>query len=290
MKIIDIGCGRKKIEGSIGIDNSPFSTADIILNLNAEPLPFESNSIDFVHSSHCLEHLTLEGFLHMLSEIFRVCKSDGIIYITVPYYTTALNFANPFHNNQICFNEHTFRFFSSAIDCAALSRIDYSTPSCPNYGLKHSANTDSSIELELVKIDYDYFPEYSNLSKDEQRALRASKINVVDIIHYWLKPVKLQTTQTIKKESLLSVDLNEYINKQLIYLDEQIEYIHVNRISYDFFEQNILKSKFSRKNNYLYQDNNCLLYTPNSMIGILSKIINSNQIIIDKSIEDAKKN
>jgi predicted SAM-dependent methyltransferase len=74
MKIIDIVCGRKKIEGSIGIDNSPFSMADIVLDLNTKSLPFENSSIDFVHSSHCLEHLTLDGFLHMLNEIFRVVK------------------------------------------------------------------------------------------------------------------------------------------------------------------------------------------------------------------------
>jgi SAM-dependent methyltransferase len=208
MKIIDIGCGRKKIEGAIGIDNSPFSTADIILNLNTEPLPFENSSIDFVHSSHCLEHLSLEGFLHMLSEMYRVCKDDGTIYITVPYFTTGLNWANPFHNNQICFNEHTFRFFSSAIECPAMSKMDYSTPSCPNYGLKHSANTDSNVEFELLKIDYDYFPEYLGLSSDELRSFRKSKIDVVDAIHFWLKPIKSLTTQTIKKESLLTVDLN----------------------------------------------------------------------------------
>jgi hypothetical protein len=59
MKIIDIGCGRKKLAGSIGLDCSPFSTADIVLDLNVDPLPFEDDTIDFVHSSHALVQFKL---------------------------------------------------------------------------------------------------------------------------------------------------------------------------------------------------------------------------------------
>jgi len=59
--ILDIGCGQKKIEGAIGIDFSPYSVADIVLDLNKEKLPFEDSSVDFIYTSHALEHLSWGG-------------------------------------------------------------------------------------------------------------------------------------------------------------------------------------------------------------------------------------
>jgi hypothetical protein len=171
-----------------------------------------------------------------------------------------------------------------------MPKIDYSTPSCPNYGLKHSANTDSAVEFELIKIDYDYLPEYFDLSADDQRISRKSKIDVVDAIHYWLKPVKSKTVQSIKKESLLSVDLHAYIDEQLLYLRKQIEYIGLNITVDENFDGKYSEQDFERVG-FLYKDNNNnLLCTPNSVIGILSKTIYSNQTIIDSSIKNAQKN
>jgi len=89
MKILDIGCGQKKLDGSIGIDFSPYSMADIVLDLNKEDLPFENDSIDYIYSSHALEHLTLDGFLHIMDEMYRTIKDDGQICITVPYFMTS---------------------------------------------------------------------------------------------------------------------------------------------------------------------------------------------------------
>ncbi|MFA0156317.1 hypothetical protein [Vibrio sp. 10N.261.46.A3] len=51
MKILDVGCGQKKLPGSIGIDFSPMSDADIVLNLNEEMLPFDDNEIDYIFIS-----------------------------------------------------------------------------------------------------------------------------------------------------------------------------------------------------------------------------------------------
>lgn len=124
MVIIDIGCGQKKIPGSIGIDLSEFSDADHILNLNTEALPFDDDSVDYVHTSHFLEHLEMDGFFHILKEIYRVVKSEGKIFIAVPYFNHPINLANPFHNNRICFNEHTFRFFHLRVKPKHFPRID----------------------------------------------------------------------------------------------------------------------------------------------------------------------
>ena len=145
--------------GFIGIDFSPMSDADIVLNLNVERLPFDDSSIDFAFSSHALEHLTLEGFFNIVSEVYRVLKPGAQFKLVVPYFSTTLNFANPFHNNNICFNEHTFRFFSSDADCDALQKSHWSTPSCPHWGLRYSANSELSVEFRTLGIDFVYFPD-----------------------------------------------------------------------------------------------------------------------------------
>ena len=55
---LDIGCGKNKKEGFIGIDIDPHSNADIISS--ALKLPFDDESIDEIHSSHLVEHFSLE--------------------------------------------------------------------------------------------------------------------------------------------------------------------------------------------------------------------------------------
>ena len=51
---IDIGRGKNKKEGFIGIDIDPKSDADIIAS--ALNLPFDDLSVDEINSSHLVEH------------------------------------------------------------------------------------------------------------------------------------------------------------------------------------------------------------------------------------------
>jgi len=42
-KILDLGCGNRKKEGTIGIDINPNTNADIIHDPNTFPYPFEES-------------------------------------------------------------------------------------------------------------------------------------------------------------------------------------------------------------------------------------------------------
>lgn len=46
LKVLDLGCGKKKRPGSIGVDFSDRHHADVIHDLNVFPYPFENDSID----------------------------------------------------------------------------------------------------------------------------------------------------------------------------------------------------------------------------------------------------
>lgn len=225
MNVIDIGCGRKKITGSIGIDFSELSDADILLDLNTERLPFEDNSVDFIYSSHTLEHLSKDGFFNVMSEMYRILKPNAQVKIVVPYFGVQANWANPYHNNDISFNEHTFRFFSSDYSTDALSPEEYRTPSCPQWGLRYSANSELAIEFKTLDIKFFYFPEYRFLPGSERRTLRATNLNVVDQISYSLLAIK---PCPLRPETGPVADGNDpykLIKSQIKFLQEQILYL-----------------------------------------------------------------
>ncbi len=72
---IDIGCGKNKKEGYIGIDIDPESKADIIAS--ALNMPFGDNSVDEIYSRHMIEHLTPDEAEKFFNEIYRVLKIGG---------------------------------------------------------------------------------------------------------------------------------------------------------------------------------------------------------------------
>ena len=47
-------------------------------------LPFEPGAIDFIYTSHFLEHLKRFEAAHVLKECFRVLKTSGVLRIVVP--------------------------------------------------------------------------------------------------------------------------------------------------------------------------------------------------------------
>ncbi len=222
MKILDIGCGRKKIKGAIGLDFSPMSDADIIINLNTDRFPFEDNSFDFLYSSHTLEHLTLDGFWNVMKEAYRILRDGGQFMIVVPYYHTSANLANPFHNNQLCFNEHTFRFLSSDPTTDAMPASHYATPSCPQWGLRYSANFELDLEFRTLAVSYYYYPDVKKLSAEEQLKARNTNPNTVDQICYSLSAVKPCPHRPEAGPVASGDDPSEYVAKQIAYLNEQI--------------------------------------------------------------------
>jgi SAM-dependent methyltransferase len=81
MKILDLGCGKEKIHGAIGIDMNEYKEVDIVHDLNKKPYPI-NDKFDLINASHIIEHLKNPSVL--LSECVRLVKDDETIRITVP--------------------------------------------------------------------------------------------------------------------------------------------------------------------------------------------------------------
>jgi ubiquinone/menaquinone biosynthesis C-methylase UbiE len=83
MKKLDIGCGRYKVSGAIGIDNCDLENVDIKHDLNKFPWPIENSSFDEIHCYHVLEHV--DDVIKTMQEIYRISKNNSIVYIKVPH-------------------------------------------------------------------------------------------------------------------------------------------------------------------------------------------------------------
>lgn len=57
--------------------------ADICLNL-LKPIPFPSNSVDSIYSSHFLEHFSYPKMINLLKECNRILKPGGVFSVCVP--------------------------------------------------------------------------------------------------------------------------------------------------------------------------------------------------------------
>lgn len=180
LKKVEIGCGKTKTEGYIGVDRFPLEGVDIVADIN-NGLPFETNSVDVIFACHSLEHM--DDLQQIMDEIFRICKNGAIINILSPYYNTHTNIANFFH--KINFNEDTMRFFSTEVT-SVINPEEYRIPHAQVWGLGTSDNSEINCNLTILDMEFFYFPEYNFLNDEEKRKARRSLNNVCDQICYSL--------------------------------------------------------------------------------------------------------
>lgn len=83
---IDLGCGRFKRDGFIGIDKRDYGQ-EIVWDVRGG-IPLQNNSVDEFYSSHTLEHFKEHEILPLLQEIVRVCNNGANVQIIVPHADT----------------------------------------------------------------------------------------------------------------------------------------------------------------------------------------------------------
>jgi predicted SAM-dependent methyltransferase len=100
--ICEIGCGDKKVfPNSIAIDIRKTQKVDVIAD--ARFLPFKSESVDHVYSSHVIEHFSHRDVKLVLIEWVRILKPGSTFEIRCPDFRARalLFFINPSWNNVI---------------------------------------------------------------------------------------------------------------------------------------------------------------------------------------------
>jgi SAM-dependent methyltransferase len=125
--IINLGCGRTRIPGSIGVDRAPIpGCVDVVHNLNETPYPFADDYADEIHFYHVLEHL--DDPVAKLEEIHRILKPGGVLHMRVPHFSSNGAFTDITHKRPFsyysfdCFEQGAYHSYYSKARFEILDR------------------------------------------------------------------------------------------------------------------------------------------------------------------------
>jgi len=104
---IDIGCGRSKRDGFVGVDMIDGEEVDIVHNLEEFPWPIEDNSANYIVLDNVIEHL--EDTVKTMNELHRITKKDGKVKLIYPYWRSFGAYSDPTHVHF--FNEKMIDYF-----------------------------------------------------------------------------------------------------------------------------------------------------------------------------------
>ncbi len=98
-RVLDLGCGRNKLAGALGVDQNPASQADLLCDLNAVPYPFRADSFDEIYLHHVVEHL--EDVVAVVAEIWRIARHGARVIIATPHFSSVHSYTDPGHRQRL---------------------------------------------------------------------------------------------------------------------------------------------------------------------------------------------
>jgi SAM-dependent methyltransferase len=106
--ILDVGCGRNKRPGAVGVDHNRNTDADVLADINRGALPFRDDIFERVWLVHVIEHVA--DVVATIEEVHRLTRPGGLIVIETPHYTDFSSFCDPTHRWHL--NTFSFRYFT----------------------------------------------------------------------------------------------------------------------------------------------------------------------------------
>lgn len=95
---LDLGCGPNPKEGFEGVDQYAFDgKVKHVFDIRKTPWPWKTSSVDEVHCSHFVEHLTAKERVGFMNELARVLKPGGKATIVTPHWASGRAFGDPTH-------------------------------------------------------------------------------------------------------------------------------------------------------------------------------------------------
>lgn len=105
---LNLGCGMKKIDGYVNIDNREECRPDLVLDVT-KGLPYDDNSVSEVKAADFLEHITIGKTVAVIEEIYRVLKPGGLFEHFTPSTDGRGAFQDP--NHVSFWNENSWLYF-----------------------------------------------------------------------------------------------------------------------------------------------------------------------------------
>ena len=105
--IVELGCGLKKMEGTITVDKMDLPHVDIVADIEQGLSFLPDKSVDQIRCKSVLEHI--ENFENLMREIVRVLKKDGTAHIFVPHFSNPYFYSDFTHKRH--FGLYSFYYF-----------------------------------------------------------------------------------------------------------------------------------------------------------------------------------
>jgi predicted SAM-dependent methyltransferase len=180
---LDLGCGLNPKEGFEGVDLYG-DKAKHIVDLFKFPWPFESNSVEEIHSSHFLEHipareveerdlvsgtnyLGADMLFAFMDECYRILKPECWMYIVVPSGRSSRAFWDPTHRRFLM--QETFLYF--AREWRVQQKLEHYRISC-NFGVDVSHSMPQEEGLRSPEAQKERFQHLWNTTVDWHAKLK----------------------------------------------------------------------------------------------------------------------
>jgi len=129
--VLDVGCGRNKKIGAVGVDIAKLPCVDVVHDLNVFPWPFKDSLFDEIYMFDSIEHLY--DTTKVMEECHRLLKAGGMLYIRTCYWNNKHAFSDPTH--VAFFTEVTWDFFT---------------------GVRNQHYSNALFRMEKMEYTYDY--------------------------------------------------------------------------------------------------------------------------------------
>lgn len=127
---VDLGCGKDKHKGCLGVDIKETGSTDLILDLSKKHWSLPSDSFEKVWCKDILEHMSKP--VSFMEEVHRISKSNAEVHIRVPHFTNKNSWVDPTHKRPY----------------SAFTFSDYFTS-----GGKYRYYTDATFKLKRLHIE-----------------------------------------------------------------------------------------------------------------------------------------
>jgi len=108
--ILELGCGKNKKPGAIGIDRIDLPGVDIVADIENGLDFIPDDSVDEIYAHSCFEHI--RNFEKLMSETVRVLKKDGKAFVYVPHFSSPYCYSDPTHIRF--FGLYSFYYFTGS--------------------------------------------------------------------------------------------------------------------------------------------------------------------------------
>jgi ubiquinone/menaquinone biosynthesis C-methylase UbiE len=93
---LNLGCGKDIKEGWLNVDRLLLAEGAVVHDLTTT-WPWEDGSVEEVHCSHMIEHLTAPERVHFINELHRVLQVGGKCTLIAPHWASCRAYGDMTH-------------------------------------------------------------------------------------------------------------------------------------------------------------------------------------------------